>query len=245
MKMEAAYAAMLENAPAAPLPRARDAPTEHQHAWRSVSDGVTQCKICGAIGGDAPATSAHAGAMPPITATGSLDEVKPAVDSWIQQRGTSMDGESYIAALQLAAYIKAVIDYDAVAHEPNNAFETLAIALGYPWLPCTICRGTEGCDHTASERARAALTATPAATAPAALTYPAEFNDELEWILGLICFQCISYAKALRAGGRAIPPKAEAEQAHTLDWMLRHYMRDPQNWRKNAADEARSFATNR
>jgi hypothetical protein len=50
--------------------------------------------------------------MPPITATGSLDEVKPAVDSWIQQRGTSMDGESYVAALQLAAYIKALLRAD-------------------------------------------------------------------------------------------------------------------------------------
>lgn len=77
----------------------------------------------------------------------------------------------------------------------------------------------------------------------AVLTYPAELNDDLEWILGLICFQCIEYARALRKGGRDIPSKAEAEQAHTLDWMLRHYMRDPANWRKNAADEARSFMT--
>jgi len=43
----------------------------------------------------------------PIASTGSLDEVKPMVDSWIRQRGTSMDGESYVAALQLAAFIKA------------------------------------------------------------------------------------------------------------------------------------------
>lgn len=27
---------------------------------------------------------------------------------------------------------------------------------GYPWLPCPICKGTEGCDHPAPERARAA-----------------------------------------------------------------------------------------
>lgn len=27
---------------------------------------------------------------------------------------------------------------------------------GFPFLPCPICRGTEGCDHTAYERARAA-----------------------------------------------------------------------------------------
>lgn len=27
---------------------------------------------------------------------------------------------------------------------------------GYPWLPCPICRGVEGCDHIVGERARAA-----------------------------------------------------------------------------------------
>jgi hypothetical protein len=27
---------------------------------------------------------------------------------------------------------------------------------GYPWLPCPICRGTEGCDHSVPERARTA-----------------------------------------------------------------------------------------
>lgn len=27
---------------------------------------------------------------------------------------------------------------------------------GFPFLPCPICHGTEGCDHTAYERARAA-----------------------------------------------------------------------------------------
>ncbi|TDY26263.1 hypothetical protein B0G81_6773 [Paraburkholderia sp. BL6665CI2N2] len=88
--------------------------------------------------------------------------------------------------------------------------------------------------------------ATPQATRPVAdaavtLSYPAEFTDELKWILGLICFQCIEYAKALRAGGHSIPNKAESEQAATLDWMLRHYMRDPENWRKNAADETRAM----
>lgn len=27
---------------------------------------------------------------------------------------------------------------------------------GYPWLPCPICKGVEGCDHSVTERARAA-----------------------------------------------------------------------------------------
>jgi hypothetical protein len=34
---------------------------------------------------------------------------------------------------------------------------TLEAIPGYPWLPCPICRGVEGCDHCVPERARAAL----------------------------------------------------------------------------------------
>jgi len=30
-------------------------------------------------------------------------------------------------------------------------------ALGYPWLPCPICHGVGGCDHSVPERARAAM----------------------------------------------------------------------------------------
>ena len=37
--------------------------------------------------------------------------------------------------------------------------DTLRALPGYPWLPCPICKGTEGCDHVAPERARAALPA--------------------------------------------------------------------------------------
>lgn len=38
--------------------------------------------------------------------------------------------------------------------EPDSA--TLRALPGYPWLPCPICGGTEGCDDTVAERARAA-----------------------------------------------------------------------------------------
>jgi len=34
--------------------------------------------------------------------------------------------------------------------------QMLRLMPGYPWLPCPICKGTEGCDHIAAERARAA-----------------------------------------------------------------------------------------
>lgn len=85
---------------------------------------------------------------------------------------------------------------------------------------------------------------TPAVQAEAVreLVYPAEFTDELQWILGLICFQCIQYAQTLRKAGHDIPAKAEAEQAATIDWMLRHYLRDPENWRKTAVEEMRAMA---
>ncbi|EIF32555.1 hypothetical protein BCh11DRAFT_00283 [Burkholderia sp. Ch1-1] len=80
------------------------------------------------------------------------------------------------------------------------------------------------------------------AEAVPSLTYPADFTDELQWILGLLCFRCITYAQTLRKAGRDIPNKAEAEQAATLDWMLRHYLRDPENWRDTAAAELRAMA---
>jgi hypothetical protein len=75
------------------------------------------------------------------------------------------------------------------------------------------------------------------------IVYPAEFTEDLQWILGLGCFQCITYAQALRRSGRDIPNKAEAEQAATLDWMLRHYLRDPVHWRKTASDDMREMDT--
>lgn len=48
----------------------------------------------------------------------------------------------------------------SAAREVVSIWETLP---GYPWLPCPICGGTEGCDHTVPERARAAIAAKIAA----------------------------------------------------------------------------------
>jgi hypothetical protein len=75
-----------------------------------------------------------------------------------------------------------------------------------------------------------------------ALEYPSEFTDDLKWILGLMCFQCIPYAQTFRAAGVELPTKAEAEQAYTLDWLLRRYLKDPENWRKTAVDEMRALS---
>lgn len=101
------------------------------------------------------------------------------------------------------------------------------------------------CPHCDVEIHIEAAPASPVASEREGLTYPAEFTDDLQWILGLMCFQCIQYAQALRKGGREIPSKAEAEQAATLDFLLRRYMRDPDNWRKTAADELREMAATR
>jgi hypothetical protein len=37
-----------------------------------------------------------------------------------------------------------------------EGWSDLAVLPGYPFLPCPICHGTEGCDHTGYERAHAA-----------------------------------------------------------------------------------------
>ncbi len=41
--------------------------------------------------------------------------------------------------------------------EDEEWFATLKAIPGYPWLPCPICSGGEGCDHSVPERARAAI----------------------------------------------------------------------------------------
>jgi hypothetical protein len=64
-----------------------------------------------------------------------------------------------------------------------------------------------------------------------------ELTDELRYIFGMMCFQCISFAQALRGMGHVIANKAEDEQAATIHWMFGHYLRDPQNWRTNAIAE--------
>jgi hypothetical protein len=75
-----------------------------------------------------------------------------------------------------------------------------------------------------------------------ALTTPPDLTAELRWIFGLMCFQCIHYAQGLRRLGHSIPEKAEHEQAAVIHWMLCHYLKDPVNWRLNAAAEMKSVA---
>ncbi len=64
-----------------------------------------------------------------------------------------------------------------------------------------------------------------------------EMTPELHSILGLMCFQCVPFAQALRAGGHTIKAKAEDEQAAVMHWMLGHYFRHGEDWRTAAAAE--------
>jgi len=82
---------------------------------------------------------------------------------------------------------------------------------------------------------------TLAATQPAAQGIDGrEFpplTPELASILGLPCFQCIPFAKALRAAGHTIKTRAEDEQAAVLHWMLGHYFRHGDDWSGAAAQD--------
>lgn len=62
-------------------------------------------------------------------------------------------------------------------------------------------------------------------------------TSELASILGLMCFQCIPFAQALRAAGHTIKTRAEDEQAAVLHWMLGHYFRHGEDWRTAAAED--------
>ncbi|MFL1549712.1 hypothetical protein ACI77I_11495 [Pseudomonas sp. D47] len=77
---------------------------------------------------------------------------------------------------------------------------------------------------------------------PVAAPVVPELTPELRWILGQMCFQHIHTAQALRLMGHQIARKAEDEQAVTIYWMLGHYLKDPANWRDNAAAEMKAAA---
>lgn len=62
-------------------------------------------------------------------------------------------------------------------------------------------------------------------------------DDHLKHILGMICFQCVPFAKILRDDGHDIPHKAEAEQAHVIHWLLGHYLKAGNDWAKSAEAE--------
>ena len=63
-------------------------------------------------------------------------------------------------------------------------------------------------------------------------------DDDLAFILGTMCFQCITYAQMLRASGQKIETRAEAEQAAVIHWLLGFYFQHGAAWRNAAIKEA-------
>lgn len=64
-----------------------------------------------------------------------LAEVEPIVAQWIRERGTMMDGASYAAALELAAYVAArrtTPDREAIIEECAKVCEELSAGFSEP-----------------------------------------------------------------------------------------------------------------
>lgn len=71
-----------------------------------------------------------------------------------------------------------------------------------------------------------------------ASAWPAEITDELRDVLGFPNNQCWSLASSFRNAGLAdIPPKAEAEQAYVLHWLVGMVLKHGANWRVFASKE--------
>lgn len=81
-----------------------------------------------------------------MTAAAKLDAVKPLVDEWIRSRGTSMSGDAYGAALELAAHVATRIAANGAKPKTPIEFvgiaEMLAAGEGH-WQPCSGCYDTE------------------------------------------------------------------------------------------------------
>lgn len=88
---------------------------------------------------------------------------------------------------------------------------------------------------TTSAQATTATNTDPEATQARAarlaeLTAPSGPTPALAEILGIPCFACIPYVRALRMGGWNIANKAEAEQAATIHYFLGHYVEHGTEW---------------
>jgi hypothetical protein len=71
---------------------------------------------------------------------------------------------------------------------------------------------------------------------PHSLIVPAELTPDLQAILGIPNFQAGPIARVFREAGAPIPPKAEAEQAYLLHWLLRLAAEHGAAWRERAAE---------
>ncbi|QHE11829.1 hypothetical protein [Burkholderia glumae] len=120
-------------------------------------------------------------------ARAELDAVAPLVNAWLIERGNTMDGASYVAALQLAAHVARSITTTPANRAAAAARDTLE-ALGYTYL--------DGAMHWKPPRGRR----------PAWLDddapprrYPAKLTPELQHVLGRPNSWCAQYARVMRA----------------------------------------------
>ncbi|MGV0128667.1 hypothetical protein [Burkholderia gladioli] len=158
---------------------------------------------------------------PPDSAAGeraALDAVAPLVNAWLIQRGTSMDGASYVAALQLAAHVARSITTTPANRAAAAARDTLE-ALGYTYL--------DGAMHWKPPRGRRPAWLDDDA---APRRYPATLTPELQHVLGRPNFWCAQYARVMRAAGVEIECRAETEQAYVLHWLVKLVLDHGENW---------------
>lgn len=72
--------------------------------------------------------------------------------------------------------------------------------------------------------------------------FPKELTPELRDVLGLMIYQTIPVAHALRAGGAKIPTKTEEEQAFVLHWMISLVLEHGTEWRRKVAERLKEIA---
>jgi len=73
------------------------------------------------------------------------------------------------------------------------------------------------------------------------LTYPRELTDDLRDVLSLMMWNTGPIAHRLRAGGAAIPNKAEAEQAHVLHWLTTLVLEHGPAWRQKGDEHLQAI----
>ncbi|MBF0892526.1 hypothetical protein HKD28_14070 [Gluconobacter sp. LMG 1744] len=71
---------------------------------------------------------------------------------------------------------------------------------------------------------------------------PENLTDPLREVLGRMCFECITIARALRTDGMEIRHRAEDEQAEVIFFLLPFVLAYGSDWRKHAAEELGGMA---
>lgn len=74
------------------------------------------------------------------------------------------------------------------------------------------------------------------------MIYPKELTPELREVLGMPMWETGTLARAFRAAGHDIQPKAEAEQAFVLHWLTLLVLEHGSGWRSAAAGVVEAMA---